>query len=163
MGPAWGPSGADMTQVGPMLSPRTLLSGTATKTNCCHFVNDIFKSILMNENVLNFVFSGVCSWVSNLQYISIRSSNGLAPNRRQTIIWTNDTLVHWLHICVCRSGHLEIFYNDVIMGAIASQITSLTIVYSIVYSDAEQRKHQSSASLAFVRGIDRWIPRTNDQ
>ena len=39
------------------------------------------------------------------------------------------------------------------MGAIASQITSLTIVYSIVYSDTDQRKHQSSASLAFVRGI----------
>ena len=48
-------------------------------------------------------------------------------------------------------------YNDVIMGAIASQITSLTIVYSTVYSDADQRKHQSSASLAFVRGIDRAV------
>ena len=36
------------------------------------------------------------------------------------------------------------------MGAIASQITSLTIVYSTVYSDADQRKHQSSASLAFA-------------
>ena len=46
-------------------------------------------------------------------------------------------------------------YNEVIMGAIASQITSLTIVYSIVYSDADQRKHQSSASLAFVWGIHR--------
>ena len=46
-------------------------------------------------------------------------------------------------------------YNDVIMGTIASQITSLTIVYSIVYSDADQRKHQSPASLAFVRGIHR--------
>ena len=46
-------------------------------------------------------------------------------------------------------------YDDVIMGAIASQITSLTIVYSIVYSDADQRKHQSSASLAFVRVIHR--------
>ena len=44
---------------------------------------------------------------------------------------------------------------DVIMGVIASQITSLTIVYSTVYSDADQRKHQSSASLAFVRGIHR--------
>ena len=41
------------------------------------------------------------------------------------------------------------------MGAIASQISSLTIVYSTVYSDADQRKHQSSASLAFVRGIHR--------
>ena len=39
------------------------------------------------------------------------------------------------------------------MGAIASQITSLMIVYSIVYSDADQRKHQSSALLAFVPGI----------
>ena len=41
------------------------------------------------------------------------------------------------------------------MGAIVSQITSLTVVYSIVYSDADQRKHQSSALLAFVRGIHR--------
>ena len=38
------------------------------------------------------------------------------------------------------------------MGAIPSQITSLTIVYSTVYSDADQRKHQISASLAFVCG-----------
>ena len=41
------------------------------------------------------------------------------------------------------------------MSLIASQITSLTIVYSTVYSDADQRKHQSSASLAFVREIHR--------
>ena len=40
------------------------------------------------------------------------------------------------------------------METIASQITSLTIVYSTV-SDADQRKHQSYASLAFVRGIQR--------
>ena len=46
-------------------------------------------------------------------------------------------------------------YGDVIMGAIASQITSLAIVYSTVYSDADRRKHQSSASLAFVWGIHR--------
>ena len=41
------------------------------------------------------------------------------------------------------------------MTTLASQITSLAIVYSIVYSDADQRKHQSSASLAFVWGIHR--------
>ena len=46
-------------------------------------------------------------------------------------------------------------YSDVMMGAIASQITNLATVYSTVYSDADQRKHQSSASLAFVRGIHR--------
>ena len=45
---------------------------------------------------------------------------------------------------------------DVVMTAMASQITSLTIVYSIVYSGASQRKHRSSASLAFARGIHRW-------
>ena len=42
------------------------------------------------------------------------------------------------------------------MVVIASQITSLTIVYSTVYSGADQRKHQSSASLASVRIIHRW-------
>ena len=46
-------------------------------------------------------------------------------------------------------------YCDVLMGAAASQITSLTIVYSAVYSGTDQRKLQSSASLAFVRGIHR--------
>ena len=53
---------------------------------------------------------------------------------------------------VCRRPH----YNDVITGAMASQITSLAIVYSTVYSGADQRKHQSPASLAFVWGIHRW-------
>ena len=47
-------------------------------------------------------------------------------------------------------------HSDVTMGAIASQITSLTIVYWNIYSDVDQRKHQSSASLAFVRVIHRW-------
>ena len=65
------------------------------------------------------------------------------------------------HTCVARHQH----HNDVIMGTIASQITSLTIVYSVVYSDADQRKHQSSASLAFVWGIHRGPvnSRTNGQ
>ena len=49
-----------------------------------------------------------------------------------------------------------VHYSDIITGAMASQITSLTIVYSTVYSVADQIKHQSSAALAFVRGIHRW-------
>ena len=48
-----------------------------------------------------------------------------------------------------------IHYDDVIMSTIASQITSLTIVYSTIYSGADQSKDQSSASLAFVWGIHR--------
>ena len=47
-------------------------------------------------------------------------------------------------------------FNDVIIGVMASQIASFTIDYSSVYSGADQRKHQSSASLAFVRAIHRW-------
>ena len=62
-----------------------------------------------------------------------------------TILWSPHTLFE------NRIYH----YDDVIMEAIASQITSLTIVYSTVYSGADQSKHQSSASLAFVWGIHR--------
>ena len=47
-------------------------------------------------------------------------------------------------------------YDDVIMSAIPSLITGVLIIYSTVCSGAHQRKHQSSASLAFVRGIHRW-------
>ena len=47
-------------------------------------------------------------------------------------------------------------YSDVIMSGMATQITSLTILYATVYSGADQRKHQRSASLVCVRGIHRW-------
>ena len=57
----------------------------------------------------------------------------------------------WLQMETDANSSLDC--GDVIMSAIASQITSLTIVYSTVYSDADQRKHQSSVSLAFMRGI----------
>ena len=78
-----------------------------------------------------------------------------------TFMWPHRIYVYiyvYVCICVCVCGVVCVMarhYNDVIMGTIASQITSLTIVYSTVYSDADQRKHQSSASLAFVWGIRR--------
>ena len=53
-------------------------------------------------------------------------------------------------------ANLQPHYNNVIMSSMASQITSLTIVYSTVYSSGDQRRHQSSASLDFVWGIHRW-------
>ena len=56
----------------------------------------------------------------------------------------------------CNPNHSNRHSNDVIMGVISSQITSLTIAYSTVYLGADQRKHQGSASLAFERGIHRW-------
>ena len=57
--------------------------------------------------------------------------------------------------CLGKTWHTH--YNDVIMGTMTSQITSLTIVYSTVYLGADQRKLQRSVSLAFVLGI-RWWP-----
>ena len=48
------------------------------------------------------------------------------------------------------------FWYDVIMSELASQLTSVSIVCSTIHSAADQRKHQSSVSLAFVQGIHRW-------
>ena len=62
---------------------------------------------------------------------------------------------YYFQLYTCCAKMDVVHYRDVIMGVTASQITSLTIVFSTVYSDADQRKHQSSASLAFVRGIHR--------
>ena len=62
---------------------------------------------------------------------------------------TKETSQHRLKLAL-------VHYCDVIMGTVTSQIISLTSVYSTVYSGADQRKHQRSASLAFVRGIHRW-------
>ena len=66
------------------------------------------------------------------------------------------THVH-LEMCYFRisGGIFFIHYNDVIISVMASQITSVSTVCSTVCSGADQRKHQSSASLAFVRGIHR--------
>ena len=81
-------------------------------------------------------------------------------------VWTIFTCVV-LPAIICNTSSIHIYqkfgglglfqkhYNDVMMGSMASQITSLTIVYSAVYSDADPRKHQNSASLSFVRGIHR--------
>ena len=53
-------------------------------------------------------------------------------------------------------GHTWSHNNDVTMSAMASQIAGVSIVCSSVCSGVDQRKHQSSASVDFVRGIHRW-------
>ena len=82
-------------------------------------------------------------------------------------LW-NKKVLFWCHLSNCniytgKSAYPNrinpwcprFHYDDVIMTMLASQITSLAVVYSIVYSGVDQRKHQSSASLAFVREIYR--------
>ena len=60
-----------------------------------------------------------------------------------------------IQLSIVGSWVCAIHYGDVIMGAMEPQITSLPIVYLTGYSGEDERKHQSSASLAFVRGIHR--------
>ena len=74
--------------------------------------------------------------------------------------WSND-FAHDKQVHELRDNQIPIrpHYNDVIMNAMASQITGVAVVYSTVVSDKDQRKYQSSISLAFV-----WlIPRTKGQ
>ena len=70
----------------------------------------------------------------------------------------------WRHDMATLSALLLLFaittrlhYKDVTMTAMASQITSCTIVYSTIYSGVDQSKHQSPASLVFVRENHRWL------
>ena len=81
------------------------------------------------------------------------------PTQANVHIWhlvhTQTMNIHMMTEIWGHRGYIyenDLYYDDVIMTTIASQITSLTNVYSTVYSDADQRKHQSSASLAFVWG-----------
>ena len=65
-----------------------------------------------------------------------------------------ENIYNWMVSTVQEQWWLH--YTDVIMNAMASQITAIFNVFLTVGSGVDQRKHQSSASLAFVRGIHRW-------
>ena len=101
-------------------------------------------------NIVNWTLRNKHQWNLNRKwYIFIQE------NAFEHVVWKMAAILS-RPLCVnflSKIGHCH--YNDVIMGAMASQITNLTIVYSTVYSGADQRKHQSSVSLAFVRGIHR--------
>ena len=83
-------------------------------------------------------------WKTSLQYVMKYSVALSIMKVKDLSNWRANTKANW-----------HVHYSDVIMGTIASQITSLTIVYSTVYSDADQREYQSSESLAFMRGVHR--------
>ena len=94
----------------------------------------------------------------NFNWLQLRSLNS---NMVASCWWSGTipkllTQNRYAHILLWRTYCHTQHCSDVIMSMMGSQITSLTIVYSTVYSDADQRKHQSSASLAFVREIHPW-------
>ena len=100
-------------------------------------------------------------------YVYVSISNGVHPDSKVLGANMGPTWVlsapdgphvgpRYLAIWALLLGYIvDTHYCDVIMSTLASQITGASIVYSTVYSGADQRKHQSSASLAFVRGIHR--------
>ena len=107
------------------------------------------------------IFRMVCSIILTLTYHCIHAAT-IKPYQDLAWYclsrWRLDMSIHTLlpQWCIPVTLITLLFhYNDVIMSTMASQITSLTIVYSIAYLSADQRKHQSSAILAFVRGIHR--------
>ena len=91
-----------------------------------------------------YVNSTACKYIHTALVIRVSLADTGATAQ---VLSPGDVIFHLLRIFL--------HYHDVIMGAIAYQITSLTIVYSTVYLGADKKKHQRSASLAFVRGIHR--------
>ena len=113
----------------------------------------IEHSIFIYYTFITLFFNYPKSWTKS--HTNIKKN--IVPQRPPLRIFFS-WLSSYCHACSHQIRHVESYYhyNDVIMRAMASQITSLMIVYSTVYSGADQRKHQGSASLAFARGIHRW-------
>ena len=139
-------------------------------TTC--LIHSIVHSLTFTPPYYSMLFHNSLSW-----YFTGYGQGGKWPwcsmadsSEWETALLCNE-VSHWLGACLdqpwwaLQGGNAltdhspkksEFHYNDVKMSSVASQITTLTIVYSTVYSRADQRKHQSSASLAFVWGIHRW-------
>ena len=115
-------------------------------------------SVLVRKNAMCYkrAISKLKFWEFSKQHLSSQYDLGVCIQMSwhmrtvyQQLGWHSKKLDYWsFHYFLCH-------YDDVIMDAMASQITSLTLVYSTVYSGTDQRKHQSSSSLAFVWGIHR--------
>ena len=94
----------------------------------------------LGQVIVKALHSSRSNFVTEYMHRPWKLFNSLRP--RATYVWVNR--VQLMH------------NNDVIMSVMASQITSLMSVYSNIYSGADQSKHQSPASLAFVQEIHRW-------
>ena len=146
------------------------------RQNGHHFEDDVLKCIFLNENIsisikiaLKFdPKAAINNSPSLVQIMAWRRPGDKSLYEPMMVTLLMHIYVNWPQWVNCTVAVIilpTVHYTDVIMGAMASQITSLTIVYSTIYSGADQGKHQSSVSLAFVWGIhrDRWIPRTKGQ
>ena len=124
---------------------------------------------LNNSDLFSILYGRLWARPGDVCYIELLSE----PYVHYVFIWVEQSLlslfterdgminldvlyVMSLNSCVSVSEMRCLHYSDVIMSAIASQNTGVSIVYSTIWSGTDQRKHQSSVSLAFVRGIHWW-------
>ena len=99
----------------------------------------------------------MASW--NLANIGLCNDFVIKSNNYPKHCWLiiNGKLYNWWLLLPEADELSHAHYSDVIMSAMVSQITRVWMVCSTVCSDADQRKHQCSASLAFVRGLHRGL------
>ena len=117
----------------------------------------IFLWIFAHPNCITYTVTFDVSNGVNTRFMRRLGALGISDSTKssRSTIWSSSVAKPFAgSTCGCTCMHIY-HYIDVIMTTIASQITSLMVVYLTVYSDADQRKHQSSASLAFVWGIHR--------
>ena len=107
------------------------------------------KTTAFGKHIKEFVFMHIQPRCTREYQMTPKNMNGsLPPLAHSKLNWHRDVqilgqVLAWPRSTMCYH------YCDVIMGAMATQITSLTIVHSTIHSSTDQRKHQSSASLAF--------------
>ena len=106
-------------------------------------------SVYLKQNNLVFNYS---AWTKSFYFVKtcVRATMTQCVARKRFVIF------HLIKFDELRRDISSLQWHNVIMSLMASQINSLTIVNSIVYSGVDQRKLQSSTSLAFLRGIHWW-------
>ena len=101
-----------------------------------------YTNLQVGQNLIPVLYSKVIYHIAAFSFLDYNRRKKInKPRNILLIAWPG--LITWF---------LQWRHN----GAMASLITGLTIVPSTFYSAADQRKHQSSVSLAFVRGSHRW-------
>ena len=138
---------------------QTTFSNEFLNANCCFYSNFVEVPTVHIDN--------------NSQLVHTRAWSRASNNLLSELMLTDIIDAIWRHCATtiyyisARSQYMIQIDNSLFVPsfggtvplpwrAIATQITSRMIVYSMVNSSVDQRKHQSSASLAFVRGIHRW-------
>ena len=140
---------------------------------CCNFTKQMFSIYPSVYFALRHVALVVSTQVTFTSRVFMCDHRHNRPSYSISVLTLSTFNTNVLNVSSVDNMYLKYFkgvlvvahYNDAIMSAMASQITSLAIVYSSVYRGADQGKHQSSASLAFVGEFngDRWISRTKGQ